>query len=114
PVSIVEMLDKVAIGESETVLPLVMADFEQHGVKQYVNTKVDHIKDNVIYAKNTADDTDVIIKADTIVNALGSKKNEFDDSGLTVPYTYVGDCAGEKTADIASAIRSGYFAANAI
>ena len=52
--------------------------------------------------------------ADTIVNALGSKKNVFDDSKLTVPFTYVGDCSGERTADIASAIRTGYKAANEI
>ena len=51
---------------------------------------------------------------DTIVNALGSKKNVFDDSKLSVPFTYVGDCSGERTADIASAIRTGYKAANEI
>ena len=50
----------------------------------------------------------------TIVNALGSKKNVFDDSKLSVPFTYVGDCSGERTADIASAIRTGYKAANEI
>ena len=58
--------------------------------------------------------TNVEIAADTIVNALGSKKNVFDDSKLTVPFTYVGDCSGERTADIASAIRTGYKAANEI
>ena len=56
----------------------------------------------------------MIIKADTIVNALGSKKNVFDVSGLTVPYVLVGDCSGERTADISSAIRSGYNAGNGI
>ena len=40
--------------------------------------------------------------------------NLFDDSKLTVPFTYVGDCSGERTADIASAIRTGYKAANEI
>jgi pyruvate/2-oxoglutarate dehydrogenase complex dihydrolipoamide dehydrogenase (E3) component len=113
-VSIVEMMDKVAAQESETVLPLMEADFEKHNVQKFVNTRVSEIKDNVIYAVNTKDETNVEIAADTIVNALGSKKNVFDDSKLTVPFTYVGDCSGERTADIASAIRTGYKAANEI
>lgn len=113
-VSIVEMMDKIAAQESETVLPLMEADFEKHNVQKFVNTRVSEIKDNVIYAVNTKDETNVEIAADTIVNALGSKKNVFDDSKLTVPFTYVGDCSVERTADIASAIRTGYKAANEI
>ena len=112
--SIVEMLDKVAIGESSTVLPLVIKDFKEHNVTQYVNTKVNEIKDNIIHATNTTDNSEITIKADTIINALGSKKNIYNETGITVPLTYVGDCSGDKTADIASAIRSGYNAANMI
>lgn len=113
-VTIVEMMDKIAAQESETVLPLMQEDFAKHDVKQLVNTRVSEIKDNVIYATNTTDNTNVELNTDAIVNALGSKKNLFDDSKLTVPYTYVGDCSGERTADIASAIRTGYKAANEI
>ena len=99
---------------SETVLPLMEEDFAKHNVQKFVNTRVSEIKDNVIYAVNTKDETNVEIVADTIVNALGSKKNVFDDSQLSVLFTYVGDCSGERTADIASAIRTGYKAANEI
>ena len=113
-VTIVEMMDKIAAQESETVLPLMQEDFAKHDVKQLVNTRVSEIKDNVIYVTNTTDETAVELNADVIVNALGSKKNLFDDSKLTVPFTYVGDCSGERTADIASAIRTGYKAANEI
>lgn len=113
-VTIVEMMDKIAAQESETVLPLMQEDFAKHDVKQLVNTRVSEIMDNVIYATNTTDNTNVELNADVIVNALGSKKNLFDDSKLTVPFTYVGDCSGERTADIASAIRTGYKAANEI
>ena len=42
----------------------------------------------------------------------GSKANAFDLDGVTVPVTCVGDCSGERTADIASAIRTAYHAAN--
>lgn len=113
-VTIVEMMDKIAAQESETVLPLMLEDFAKHDVKQLVNTRVSEIKNNVIYATNTTDNTNVELNTDVIVNALGSKKNLFDDSKLTVPFTYVGDCSGERTADIASAIRTGYKAANEI
>lgn len=113
-VTIVEMMDKIAAQESETVLPLMQEDFAKHDVKQLVNTRVSEIKNNVIYATNTTDNTNVELNADVIVNALGSKKNLFDDSKLTVPFTYVGDCSGERTADIASTIRTGYKAANEI
>ena len=111
-VSIVEMMDKIAAGESSTVMPLIVKDFEKHAVAQYIQTKVVSIKNNVIEAVHTPDEAPVELKADTIVNALGSKENIFDDTKLTVPFTYVGDCSGEKTADIASAIRTGYHAAN--
>ena len=113
-VTIVEMMDKIAAQESETVLPLMQEDFAKHDVKQLVNTRVSEIKNNVIYATNTTDNTSVELNAEVIVNALGSKKNLFDDSKLTVPFTYVGDCSGERTADIASAIRTAYKAANEI
>ena len=83
---------------------LIKKDFEEHDVKEYVNTRVNSIENNVIHAVNTKDESEVTIEADTIVNALGSKKNLFDDSKLTVPFVYVGDCSGERTADILSLI----------
>ena len=114
-VSIIEMTDKIAAQESSTILPVMMADFAAHDVKQYVNTKVESITDdgktvNVTDAEGNA----VAIACDTIVMAVGSKKNEFDVEGVNVPVYYAGDCAGERTADIASAIRGGYNAANQI
>ena len=54
----------------------------------------------------------VKIACDYVVMAVGSKANAFDLDGVTVPVTCVGDCSGERTADIASAIRTAYHAAN--
>lgn len=113
-VIIVEMLDKIAAQESQTVLPLMMKDFAQHNVQQLTNTKVSSIKDNVVKAVNTKDDTEVEITADTIIAALGSRKNVIDVTGIEKPVHYVGDCSGERTADIANAIRTAYHTANAI
>lgn len=115
-VSIVEMLDKIAAGESSTILPTIMADFKAHNVNQYINTKVSAIQNNgkTVCAVNTADNSEVTIDCDHVVMAVGSVKNSFDAEGITVPLYYVGDCSGERTADISAAIRSAYHAANSL
>ena len=113
-VTIVEMMERIAAQESQTVLPLMMKDFAEHNVKQMTNTKVASISNNTVKAVNTKDNTEIEIKADTIVAALGSRKNVMDVTGITKPVHYVGDCSGERTADIASAIRTAYHTANAI
>lgn len=113
-VTIVEMTDKIASGESSTVMPTLMANYAKYDVKQLVNTKVSAIEDGKVLAVNTADNTDVVVECDYVVMAVGSKKNVLDVEGVEVPVYYAGDCAGERTADIASAIRGGYKAANEI
>lgn len=111
-VTIVEMLDKIANGESSTILPTIMADFAKHGVKQLVNTKVSAIEKGVV--KAVSGEEEISIECDTVVMAVGSQKNVIDLEGVTVPVTFAGDCAGERTASILEAIRGGYKAANEI
>ncbi len=113
-VSIIEMADKIAKEESGTVLPTMMADFAAHGVKQYVNTKVNSITDEGVVAFDTKEEKDVIIGCKYVVMAAGSLKNVLDVEGVDTPIYYAGDCSGERTAGIAEAIRSGYKAANEI
>ena len=115
-VSIVEMMDKIAKQESSTVLPTMMKDFTDHGVKQYVNTKVVSIENDgkLVKALNTVENNEVVIECDYVVMAVGSVKNVLDVEGVTTPLVYVGDCSGERTAGIAEAIRSGYKASNEI
>lgn len=115
-VSVIEMLDQIANGESSTILPIIMKDFAQHDVKQYVNTKVNRIvnEGKTILATDTKEEKEISINCDTIIMAVGSKKNELDTEGVTVPVYYVGDCSGDRTASIAEAVRSGYAAANGI
>ena len=113
--SIIEMTDKIANGESSTILPLIMADFAKHDVKQYVNTKVKAItNEGKTIVATDAEDKEITIDCDMIIMAVGSKKNVIDMEGVTVPVTYVGDCSGDRTASIAEAIRTGYKAANEI
>lgn len=113
-VSIVEMLDKIAAGESSTILPIILEDFKKHQVEQYTNTKVVEILEDRVEAVQTETQEKVEIPCDYVVMAVGSKKTAFSVEGVMVPVTFVGDCAGEKTADIAWAVRSGYQAANEI
>ena len=116
-VAIVEMLDKVAAGESATILPTIMAEFAEKGVGQHANTRVPAVTDAGVEAVRTAEDGSeeaVSIPCDYVVMAVGSKANAFDASGVNVPVALVGDCSGERTADIASAIRTAYAAANQI
>ena len=111
-VSIIEMMDKIANGESSTILPTIMADFKAHDVKQYVNTKVSAIEEGCV--KAIQGEEEISIACDMVVWAVGSKKNVFDVEGVNVPVYYAGDCSGERTASIAEAIRGGYKAANEI
>ncbi|MGN0298241.1 MAG: bilirubin reductase, long form [Lachnospiraceae bacterium] len=113
-VSIIEMLDKIANGESSTILPIIMEDFTKHGVKQYVNTKVLEITEDGVLAADSKTEEQITIPCDYVVMAVGSKKVPFDVSGVTVPVKFVGDCSGERTASIVEAIRTGYHAANEI
>ena len=113
-VSIIEMLDKIANGESSTILPTILADFKKHDVKQYVNTKVMAIENDGKAVRAMAGEEEIVIPCDMVVMAVGSKKNVFDTEGVTVPVYYAGDCSGERTAGIAEAIRGGYKAANEI
>lgn len=109
-VDVVEMLDKIAAGESGTILPTIMAEFAERGVGQHVNTRVTAITEEGVQAEHEGEA--VCVPCDWVVMAVGSRAVPFDASGLTVPVSYVGDCSGERTADIASAVRTAYRVAN--
>ena len=112
-VSIIEMTDKIAAQESSTIIPTMMADFAAHGVQQLTKTTVKAITENGVVATD-AEGNEITVEADVVVMAVGSKKNVLDVEGVTTPISYAGDCFGERTSDIANAIRTGYKAANAI
>ena len=111
-VSVIEMMDKIANGESSTILPTIMADFRAHDVKQYVNTKVSAIAEGCV--KAIQGEEEITIPCDMVVMAVGSRKNVLNVDGVTVPVYYAGDCSGERTAGIMEAVRGGYNAANQI
>ena len=108
-VSVIEMMDKIAAGESTTILPTLLENYKTYGVEQYPSHKVKEFRMDAVVCENK-DGAEVTIPCDYIVLAMGARSNEFDAAALeaaNIPVYAVGDAAG-KAADISNAIRTGY------
>ncbi len=108
-VSVIEMMDKIAAGESVTILPTLLESYKTYGVEQYPSHKVKEFRMDAVVCENK-DGAEVTIPCDYIVLAMGARSNEFDAAALeaaSIPVYSIGDAAG-KAADISNAIRTGY------
>ena len=108
-VSVIEMMDKIAAGESTTILPTLLENYKTYGVEQYPSHKVKEFRMDAVVCENK-DGAEVTIPCDYIVLAMGARSNEFDAAALeaaNLPVYAIGDAAG-KAADISNAIRTGY------
>ena len=108
-VSVIEMMDKIAAGESTTILPTLLENYKTYGVEQYPSHKVKEFRMDAVLCENK-DGAEVTIPCDYIVLAMGARSNEFDAAALeaaSIPVYSIGDAAG-KAADISNAIRTGY------
>ena len=108
-VSVIEMMDKIAAGESSTILPTLLENYKTYGVEQYPSHKVKEFRMDAVVCENK-DGAEVTIPCDYIVLAMGARSNEFDADALeaaSIPVYSIGDAAG-KAADISNAIRTGY------
>lgn len=108
-VSVIEMMDKIAAGESTTILPTLLENYKTYGVEQYPSHKVKEFRMDAVVCENK-DGAEVTIPCDYIVLAMGARSNEFDAVALeaaSIPVYSIGDAAG-KAADISNAIRTGY------
>lgn len=108
-VSVIEMMDKIAAGESTTILPTLLENYKTYGVEQYPSHKVKEFRMDAVVCENK-DGAEVTIPCDYIVLAMGARSNEFDAAALeaaNIPVYAIGDAAG-KAADISNAIRTGY------
>ena len=108
-VSVIEMMDKIAAGESTTILPTLLENYKTYGVEQYPSHKVKEFRMDAVVCENK-DGAEVTIHCDYIVLAMGARSNEFDAAALeaaNIPVYSIGDAAG-KAADISNAIRTGY------
>lgn len=113
-VSAMKRSDRLAGGISATLVATVLADFEKGGLTQYLRTRITAVTAEGVQAEDLTTGQDVFVPCDWVVMAVGSEKNVWDAGEITVPVQFVGDCSGEAPADIASAIRSAYHAANRI
>ncbi|HJF64968.1 MAG TPA: NAD(P)/FAD-dependent oxidoreductase [Slackia equolifaciens] len=123
-VTVVEMADKVAAQESNTVLPAMMADFQEHGVELLTGAKVAEFVENPGYTPAVV--VEVAggegaaperreIPCNFAVLALGTSPVSFDATPLEeagIPVTFVGDC--HEVAAIDEAVTAGYLAACAL
>lgn len=108
-VSVIEMMDKIAAGESTTILPTLLENYKTYGVEQYPSHKVKEFRMDAVVCENK-DGAEVTIPCDYIVLAMGARSNEFDAAALEaagIPVYSIGDAAG-KAADISNATRTGY------
>ena len=108
-VSVIEMMDKIAAGESTTILPTLLENYKTYGVEQYPSHKVKEFRMDAVVCENK-DGAEVTIPCDYIVLAMGARSNVFDAAALEaagIPVYSIGDAAG-KAADISNAIRTGY------
>ena len=108
-VSVIEMMDKIAAGESTTILPTLLENYKTYGVEQYPSHKVKEFRMDAVVCENK-DGAEVTIPCDYIVLAMGARSNAFDAAALEaagIPVYSIGDAAG-KAADISNAIRTGY------
>ena len=108
-VSVIEMMDKIAAGESTTILPTLLENYKTYGVEQYPSHKVKEFRMDAVVCENK-DGAEVTISCDYIVLAMGARSNEFDAVALeaaNIPVYSIGDAAG-KAEDISNAIRTGY------
>lgn len=108
-VSVIEMMDKIAAGESSTILPTLLENYKTYGVEQYPSHKVKEFRMDAVVCENK-DGAEVTIPCDYIVLAMGARSNEFDAAALeaaSILVYSIGDAAG-KAADISNAIRTGY------
>ena len=113
-VSIVEMDNNIAKGESSTILPTMMENFSENNVKIYTNHKVNKIDKDCIICEN--DSKEIKIPCDYVVMAVGAKPNSFEINKLlenNIKVVKIGDCK-DRASDIENAIKTAYDAANEI
>ncbi|HAT4106550.1 bilirubin reductase, long form [Clostridium perfringens] len=113
-VSIVEMDNNIAKGESSTILPTMMGNFSKNNVKIYTNHKVNKIDKDCIICEN--DSKEIKIPCDYVVMAVGAKPNSFEINKLlenNIKVVKIGDCK-DRASDIENAIKTAYDAANEI
>ncbi|MCX6551011.1 MAG: FAD-dependent oxidoreductase [Acidobacteria bacterium] len=111
-VTIVEMLEKIAAGESATILPFINAELPRYRVRVLTRHVVESVEPDGLRVA-TPDHTTLAIPCDTVVVAAGTRRNatfvqEIQARGLECHVA--GDCSDTGTGTLAGAIHDGFWA----
>lgn len=107
-VTVVEMLPKPAADMEGTTRALLLERLPASGIAVKLSTKVEQVRDGRVWVES--EEGKGILKADTIVLALGSQANEEILQALEgkVPQIFsIGDCLGPRSAK--EAIHEGFW-----
>ena len=117
-VSIVEMQDKIAKEESNTILPIILKEFATKKVEVLPLQKIKVIEPRAVIVDILDNDGNVIgnkiIEADVVVNALASHKEVLDLTGVKANVIVIGDAMPGAPCNIDNATKSAYDAANSL
>ena len=109
-ITVVEMTDTIATGESPTVLPFIHREIARYGMRVLTGHRLLGIDDAGVHL--AANDGGArCVKADQVVMAVGIRRNaSFRDelTALGLECHVVGDCADDSPGTIAAAIRAGF------
>jgi NADPH-dependent 2,4-dienoyl-CoA reductase/sulfur reductase-like enzyme len=111
-VTIVEILEKIAGGESATILPFIHAQLEHYRVRVLTQHRVLSVEEDGLRVA-ASDGTALSIACDTVVIAAGTRRNptfagEIIARGIECHVE--GDCADTSAGTLAGAIHGGFWA----
>jgi len=109
-VAIVEILEKIAGGESATILPFIHAQLERYRVRVLTQHRVLSVEPDGLRVA-APDGRTLLLECDTVVIAAGTRRNptfaqEISTRGIECHV--VGDCADTSTGTLAGAIHDGF------
>jgi pyruvate/2-oxoglutarate dehydrogenase complex dihydrolipoamide dehydrogenase (E3) component len=111
-ITIVEMLDRIAAGESPTIVPFIDAQLAKHRVRVLTRHRVVSIEPGGVRV-TSPEDASTVIACDTVVIAAGTTRNPtFVDEihARGIECHVVGDCSDASTGTLAGAMRDGFWA----
>ncbi len=111
-ITLVEMSDRIATGESPTILPFIHSEIGRLGIRVLKQHRLNAIEDDGLHLA-AADGTKTIVNADTVVLAVGTNRNPDFREELTargIEYHVAGDSAENSPGTIAAAIHDGFWA----
>lgn len=113
-ITILEMADKIAKEESNTILPTILEEFKKYNVNVLTHHKIIEIKKDVVICEDLTLNKSIEVPYGDCINALASKKNTIDLSGVKANIVYIGDCLEGASCNVENATKTAYDAANQI